>query len=210
LAAAGTRICRVSRGNTVFPNEDLLIEIALLEERLDDAIALYDDRKHVGRWDHGMGEILARAVADTHPDAALRIWRSIAEALIDRVKPKAYREAAVHLRKMRRIFEKSGQMNDWTALIKQLRVQHKAKRRLMEVLDELEKNDPVGERFAEPMAKRQNPSDLLFQSAGLKPWTLSPSLSGATHFIRHPCEGRDPGVLKVSGFRLKPCRNDDR
>ena len=64
----------------------------------------------------------------------------IADRLIGQVKPKAYQEAAGYLRQMRQVYERTGRFTDWKALLASLRAQHKAKRRLMEVLDGLEKN----------------------------------------------------------------------
>lgn len=123
-----------------FPNREMLIEIALLEERHDEAVALYRELAKTRRWGWGIDERLARAVAKSHPEVSLQIWKSIADRLIGQVKPKAYQEAAGYLRQMREVFEKTGRLADWKALLAGLRVEHKAKRRLMEVLDGLEKN----------------------------------------------------------------------
>lgn len=123
-----------------FPNREMLIEIALLEERHDDAVALYRELIKVRRWGWGIDERLAKAVAGSHPDVALHIWKSIADRLIGQVKPKAYQEAAGYLRRMREVYVGTGRLADWKALLTSLRVEHKAKRRLMEVLDGLEKN----------------------------------------------------------------------
>ena len=69
--------------------------------------------------------------------------KSIADRLIGQVKPKAYREAAVYLRHMRKVYQQTGRPDDWQALIMRLRTEHKAKRRLQEVLDGLEKNSKL-------------------------------------------------------------------
>ncbi|ABA88154.1 hypothetical protein Pcar_0899 [Syntrophotalea carbinolica DSM 2380] len=123
-----------------FPNWELLIEIAILEKRLDDAVAIYQERPAARHWGYSVDEALAKAVAASHPDIALRIWHTIAESLIGQVKPKAYKEAAKYLRKMHQVFQQTARQGDWTALIQDLRIRHKAKRRLMQVLDELTKN----------------------------------------------------------------------
>lgn len=126
-----------------FPNLTMLIEIALLEQRYDDAVALYETLAKVKRWGWSIDEQLAQAVSESHPQVSLRIWLSIAESLIGRVKPKAYREAAVYLRSMRKVYEKTGRIAEWKTLIGRLRVEHKAKRRLQEVLDGLEKDRKI-------------------------------------------------------------------
>ncbi len=120
-----------------FPDEDMLIEIALLEKRFDDAVAIYSSRTKVNSWNYHLDDGLADAVAATHPDVALRIWRVIANEEIARVQPKAYKEAAIYLRKMHKVYKKTKRVAEWEALILELRIQHKAKRRLMEVLDGL-------------------------------------------------------------------------
>lgn len=123
-----------------FPNREMLIEIALLEQRHDDAVALYRELAKTRRWGWGIDERLAKAVAGSHPEVALQIWKSIADSLIGQVKPKSYQEAAGYLRQMHQVYERTGRLADWKALLTRLRVEHKAKRRLMEVLDGLEKN----------------------------------------------------------------------
>jgi uncharacterized Zn finger protein len=123
-----------------FPNREMLIEIAILEKRYDDAVSIYRDLAKTRRWAWSIDERLARAVATSHPDVALQIWHSIAERLIGQVKPKAYQEAAKYLRQMHKVYEKTGRVTEWKTLIMHLRTQHKAKRRLMEVLDALENN----------------------------------------------------------------------
>ncbi|MBA3007396.1 MAG: hypothetical protein FP810_12635 [Desulfocapsa sp.] len=62
----------------------------------------------------------------------------MAEGQIDLVKPKAYEVAAGYLRKMHNIYQKTGRLEQWRTLLQILRTTHKAKRRLMEVLDLLE------------------------------------------------------------------------
>jgi uncharacterized Zn finger protein len=123
-----------------FPNREMLIEIALLEQRHDDAVALYQELAKTRRWGWGIDERLAKAVAGSHPEVALQIWKSIADRLIGQVKPKAYQESAGYLRQMHKVYEQTGRLANWQALLASLRAQHKAKRRLMEVLDGLEKN----------------------------------------------------------------------
>ena len=119
-----------------FPNQPMLIRIALLEKRNDDAVAFYQQNPQV-RF-AGIAEELAKKVRSTHPELALQIWQGKAEQLIALVKPKAYQDAAVYLRQMHKVYGEHNRLDDWQALLARLRSQHKAKRRLMEVLDELE------------------------------------------------------------------------
>ena len=136
----GRAVVPESRGPQSFPNRDLLIEIAIYEKRNDDAIALYRDLCGHGGCYRGIGEQVADAVAVTHPDLSLSIWRLIIDNLIGEVKPKAYMEASGSMLKMQRVYRDTGQEEEWTAMLKELRLRHKAKRRLMEVLNEVEKS----------------------------------------------------------------------
>ena len=121
-----------------FPDTDILIDIALYEKRNGDAIGLYDSVLRRNVFFDPIAPRLADKVQQTHPDAALKIWRSVVEIHITQAKPKAYVEAAGYLRKMKKVHEELGDLAPWHAYIAQLRVQHKPKRRLMEVLASLE------------------------------------------------------------------------
>jgi len=127
------------RSQDHFPNFHLLIEIAILEKRLDDAVRLNAERPRTAPCDRSLDLSVAEAVAKSHPQTALDIWRREVEWLIAQVKPRAYEQAAEYLRMMRKIFQKTKRMNDWNALLADLRKRHKAKRRLMQELDTLDK-----------------------------------------------------------------------
>lgn len=86
---------------------------------------------------------MAQAVANTHPDLALTIWNDIVNNLIDQVKPKAYEEAAVYLRFMKKVYVRNHSLEDWGGLLEGLRRKHEAKRRLIGVLDTLSKKKLV-------------------------------------------------------------------
>jgi uncharacterized Zn finger protein len=123
-----------------FPDWDMLLQIALLEQRLADAAAIYLEAPQKASWSWGTDERLAEAVAASHPDLSIRIWKSIADGLIDQVKPSAYKDSAKYLRRIRTVYESSGREGDWRELVKELRTRHNRKRRLMEVLDRLAAN----------------------------------------------------------------------
>ena len=116
----------------------MLIEIALLEGRLDESVAIYRQAPAKTRWGWGIEERLAKAVAESDPEVALTIWRAIAEGLIDQVKPSSYQQAAPYLKKMRTVYFHTGREPEWQKLLTNLRTTHKRKRRLLEVLDRLE------------------------------------------------------------------------
>jgi len=122
-------------GVTRFPDLVMLIEIAILEKRVDDVVELYRRLGQTKRWGQSIDKEVARAVVQTHPDIALGIWKVIADSLIAEVKPKAYQEAATYLHLMRKTYTRLGRGEEWQTLLDGLRSSHKAKRRLMGVLD---------------------------------------------------------------------------
>lgn len=116
------------------PRTDLLVDIAILEERFGDAIELYRGAKAgYARWQ--MGLEVAEAVAATHPDFALNIWQKQAMSEIAQVKPSAYERAAIFLRKMHGVYQDRNDLQSWSELLAGIRAEHKRKRRLMSELD---------------------------------------------------------------------------
>jgi uncharacterized Zn finger protein len=122
------------------PHFDVLLDLALVEKRPDDVLRWYDrlsaDR-HYGYWAH-RGAQVAVAVAATHPDRALELYRSIIERDVARTSPSAYEDALPYLRKVRALLHKQNRDAEWTAYLAGLREQHRRKRRFLEVLDRLE------------------------------------------------------------------------
>ena len=86
----------------------------------------------------GSGTAQRDAVKKEFPERAVEIWKQMAERQIALVKPAAYREAAVFLRKIRRLIKKQKKDQEWTSYLENLRKDHFRKRRLMEILDGLE------------------------------------------------------------------------
>lgn len=130
-------------GHPRFPDLTTLVDIAILEQRFDDVVDLYQRLRKTKRWGWETDRKVARAVAHTHPQVALGIWLQIVEGLIGQVKPSAYEEAAIYLRLMEKVYAQVRRPDDWRALLERLRREHKAKRRLMGVLDTLSKKKLV-------------------------------------------------------------------
>ncbi len=120
------------------PYYKTMIDIAILEKRFDDVVQLYRQWRKTAIRGTCKGNEVADAVAETHPDTALAIWKQLAVARINRVKPREYEAAAGYLRRMRKVYQKTKRLDEWRQLILELRTGHRAKRRLMEVLDSLE------------------------------------------------------------------------
>ncbi|MEH6823425.1 MAG: SWIM zinc finger family protein [Motiliproteus sp.] len=117
-----------------FPCHADLIAIALHEQQIDAAVGWYQQQP-VPR-SHSLA--LAEAATGRYPELSLQIWEQTIMALIAEVKPKAYRQAKPFMIKMRTLMNGGGRSGEFGVFIGKLRQVHKPKRRLMEVLDEVE------------------------------------------------------------------------
>lgn len=122
-----------------FPDTAMLIAIAIKEKRNDDALRWYNhESKCGGSWQDHQGETVAAAVQETHPDAALAIWKRIAKSQIAMTKPSAYQMAGACLEKMKPVYQRTGRLAEWERLLSELRAENVRKPRMIEVLDGLE------------------------------------------------------------------------
>ena len=137
------RTSKERRFHPRFPDLPILIEIAIFEKRPDDVVGFYQRLTKAERWHKEIGKKVAEAVAHSHPILALDTWKDIVEGLIAQVKPKAYEEAAIYLRLMEQTYVRIDRLDEWQRLLQELRTKHKAKRRLMGVLDSLSKKKLV-------------------------------------------------------------------
>jgi uncharacterized Zn finger protein len=124
-----------------FPIIDTLIAIAMAEKRPDEILRWYDQRKPgVGGW--GWGGIhddqIAEAIVQRYPERALDIWKKLAEAYIAQTQTRAYEQASGYLRKLRDLLKKLGRAREWQSYLTDLRQVNVRKRRLLELLDDLE------------------------------------------------------------------------
>ena len=127
------------------PVLDLLIKIAIKEKAPDEVIRWYGELKKGGeaakRYAYYIDENeIANAVYEKYPDTALEIWKKLAEDLIFKTKVDAYREAAVHLQKVKETMEALGQEREWEIYLREIREKNKRKTRLLEILDTLGKD----------------------------------------------------------------------
>jgi len=119
-----------------FPQLGLLIELAVSEGRPNEVLRWYDQRP-VGRFFSINDDMVADAVVKTHPARAAAIWQQLAEARIAQTNPASYQEAAIFLRKLRRVWTQRGQGEAWSRYVAELRAANRRKRRLVETLDAL-------------------------------------------------------------------------
>ncbi len=139
LPQTGTEIsARVDRRD--FPEYEELIAIAIHEKLPDRVLHWFDRMPSRGfGWFGSLEERVADAVRGAHPDRAAAIWKKLAERLIEEVKPRAYREAAVHLRKLKNLLAENGRTEEWRKYVARVRAEHARKRSLLAELDKLEK-----------------------------------------------------------------------
>jgi uncharacterized Zn finger protein len=114
-------------------NNTLMLDIALYEERISDAVAIYQAHPD----EIYLSDKFALKVAADHPDAAANYYQKLAEKEISRGHKTAYQEAGKQLRKMRAVLEKHGRLNEWHEHIVKLQTEHKRKIRFMEVLERI-------------------------------------------------------------------------
>lgn len=141
-----TGIATTSRGGYLHPPFTTnLIEIALLEKDIDEALRLYDEDQHKSKgqsfFGFGLGsnisEQIAEAVKEKYPDRSIAIWKKIAESHIDRTNPKEYSIALGYLNRIQKVMKKNGNDNDFKEYIADIKEQNKRKIRLIEMLDSL-------------------------------------------------------------------------
>lgn len=128
-----------STSSNDFPATRVLIEIAIDEARPDEVLHWYDEWHRRRSWaTDDLDQRVAQAVADSHPERAIAIWKRLAEACIERKSPSAYREAVHHLHEAGRVFEHLGHRDEWRDYLTGLKRTHARKRRLLEELEVLD------------------------------------------------------------------------
>ncbi len=132
------------------PHYGVLLEMAMAEKRPDDVLGWYDQmdarekrsRQGGGSWRaYGQASYtdqVAGAVATTHPERALVIYRRRLEAHLTLAKASAYESCAIYLRKMRPILKSLGRGEEWTRLLGEIRQGYRNRPRFIEILDTLE------------------------------------------------------------------------
>lgn len=122
-----------------YPMINDLINIALFEKKPAQVLRWYDQLQKNPYRGYGINnDAIATSLQTYAPDRAVGIWKNMAEKLIAQVKPSAYKEASTFLRKASKVMNKKKKQTEWKRYIQALRETHIRKRRLMEVLDNLE------------------------------------------------------------------------
>jgi uncharacterized Zn finger protein len=127
------------------PHYGVLIAMAISDKRHDDVLKWYDrlraDKKQGARYgwygrDHA--DQVAEAVAKTHPERSLEIYRQRVNDNLSHAGLGAYETVAAYLRKMRPILKSLAREPEWNQLVADIRLRHRNRPRFMEILDTLE------------------------------------------------------------------------
>ncbi len=127
------------------PCTEVLIDIAIYEGDIDEALRLYDTlpERNPSRlrwnpgWSSSVDEKIAEAVKQKYPDRAVAIWKKIAESYIDQVNPKSYSAAGQFMHKIQKVLKATGNVEAWNRYLGKIRAAHARKPRLLQVLDSL-------------------------------------------------------------------------
>ncbi|WP_243684947.1 hypothetical protein [Methanosarcina barkeri] len=132
------------------PVLDLLIQIAIQEDDADEVVHWYEEfKKRKGEAEKSgrsiLEEEIAKAVKDKYPEVAIEIWKNIAEDLISKAKVRSYEVASIYLRRIKETLESIGKKEEWEAYLKQIREVNRFKKKLLEILNRLEKSRIISE-----------------------------------------------------------------
>jgi uncharacterized Zn finger protein len=129
------------------PHYGVLIDMAVADRRYEDVLRWYDkmraDQKQTRGalpWldSDGYADRVAEAVAKSHPDRALGIYRQCVNDNLTRARVSAYEVVAAYLRKMRPILKSLHREDEWTQTVADIRLRYRNRPRFMEILDRLD------------------------------------------------------------------------
>lgn len=115
------------------PDWSLRVEIALSENDLDTAWQMIQ----LGKCRRALLLSLAGELEKPRPDDAVTLYRRIIPGVIEETNNRAYEEAIRYLGKVGRLMQLSGTVADFGNYLASLRVQYKAKRNFIKLLDGL-------------------------------------------------------------------------
>jgi uncharacterized Zn finger protein len=132
-------------GPAAGPHFDVLIDMAIADHRHDDVLRWYDamsaGRQHRGSmtWygSGGYGDRVASAVAESHPERSLAIYRQRVDDHLPHASISAYESVAGYLRKIRPVLQKLHRESEWDALLADIRLRYKNRPGFMEILNKL-------------------------------------------------------------------------
>jgi uncharacterized Zn finger protein len=111
----------------------------------DEVLRWYDKMPKSGNFgggwgwaESGTGDRVAAAVAKSHPERAVEIYRRKLNATLPRADVSAYESAARYLKKLQPVMKSLGKQSQWRALLAEIREKYRNRPRFMEILDKLE------------------------------------------------------------------------
>ena len=129
--------------------------MAIADQRHDDVLRWYDamragpkQQRGISSW-LGLGDYadrVAAAVADSHPDRALEIYRQRVDDHLQRAHVSAYEAVAAYLRKMHPILQSLHRDAEWTQTLAEIRLRYRNRPRFMEILDKLDSRPILQQR----------------------------------------------------------------
>lgn len=134
---------------------DVLIDMAIADQRHEDVLRWYDAKRAGKKQQRGFSSWLsgsdyadrvAAAVAESHPDRALEIYRQRVEDNLQRAHVSAYEAVAAYLRKMRPILQTLNREPEWDQMLADIRQRYRNRPRFMEILDKLDSRPILQQR----------------------------------------------------------------
>ena len=125
------------------PVKEVLIQLAIAEKKPNEVLKWYDhpsrEKGVHGLYDVSLDEEVAKAVASTHTDRAVAIWKEFAEKHIARVQASGYQAAVPYLRKVRQALTRKRRKREWEEYLAALRQENSRRPRCLEELRRLER-----------------------------------------------------------------------
>jgi uncharacterized Zn finger protein len=128
------------------PHFDVLLGMAIAAKQPDEVLRWYDKlSKGQKRFGGGWGftgsradDRVAAAVAKSHPERALEIYRRKLDEALPHANVSAYESVAESLKRMQPIMKSLGRQTEWATLLVGIREKYRNRPRFMEILDKLE------------------------------------------------------------------------
>jgi uncharacterized Zn finger protein len=135
----------LSSRNRFVKLQNELIEIALFEQDIDEALRLYDETQQLKNsnspwglgWNTSITYQVAEAIKEKYPERSVSIWKKVAEHHTNRTGTKEYQIALGFLRRIQKVMIKTGKGKEFTEYVADMRNSNKRKPRLVEMLDGL-------------------------------------------------------------------------
>ncbi len=128
------------------PHYEVLLDMAIAAKEPDEVLRWFDkmpkgQKPFGGGWGFagsGTADRVAAAVAKSHPERALEIYRRQLDATLPQAQISAYESAAGYLKKMQPVMQSLGRQAEWVALLAGIREKYRNRPRFMEILDKLD------------------------------------------------------------------------